>query len=249
MYPTTGTIPSKINIIQESLPEFTKKDEKPKMKYLSQSTETEEQKKAECNETSTQTEPIEDMSIEHMEMIIANTSDPIITNQVIAPPMSFEDDDADVDLAETKAPFKKPENIKILNKANTNMTPAKQFKKKLSNIKVEKIKNFEPKILNSQIQISKINEITLFENDEENPEAEIQIIYGNEDDLQIEREESEEESRKIKLDRSEDGVVYTCSVCDRSFPLLQQLEIHKENHERARNHPCDFCGKILNIFV
>lgn len=232
----TAAIPPKINIAQEPLPEFTKKEEKPKMK--SESTETEEEKKAEYIEIATQTDPIEDMSIEHMEMIIANTGD-VISN-VIAPPIPFEDctDTELPDLVEIKAPFKKPDNIKILNKATTNKTPAKQFKKNISNIKVEKTEQFKPKILNSQLQISKISEDTLFESEE----GEIQIIYNNEEDQLIEEEELDEEEPQ-KLDRSEDGVIYTCNACDRSFPLLQQLEIHKKNHDRARNHPCDYCGK------
>lgn len=34
---------------------------------------------------------------------------------------------------------------------------------------------------------------------------------------------------------------YSCSECDRSFPLKQLLDIHVKNHSRERNYECDVC--------
>jgi hypothetical protein len=37
--------------------------------------------------------------------------------------------------------------------------------------------------------------------------------------------------------------VFSCTMCERSFPLQQLLDIHMKNHTRERNHPCGYCEK------
>lgn len=229
----TGTIPTKINIIQERLSDFKPKEAPKEIKSISSiATETDEIEKT---ETSTQTDDIEALTIEQMEMIITNPDG--LPNAIIAPPSLFEDES----VQEEKTPLRPKPNdlmIKILNKSTTGKTPAKQFKKS-SNVKIEKIETIKPKILNSQIQLPKTEEEphAIIESiDEEN----IEIIHLAEGEF---LEEEEDPLPNSNMDKSEDGVVYTCNVCERSFPLLQQLEIHKENHERPREHPCNLCGK------
>lgn len=236
----TSTIPSKINIVQEPLPGFVKKVEKPEMKSVETETEATE-KKLEYKEESVQTDALESLSIEKMEMIMSES-----LPSVIAPPALFEDESSNIVIeipSVESAPsntFKKPSQMKILNKSTTSKTPAKQFNKtkstsKSPNIKIQKIEKIEPKILN---QLPPANQEQQFiEAIDENAE-EIQIIIN---DISEEVDEN-----KANLDKSEDGVVYTCNVCDRSFLLLQQLEIHKQNHERPREHPCEYCGELDN---
>jgi DNA-directed RNA polymerase subunit RPC12/RpoP len=245
MYPMTGVIPPKINITQESLAEF-----KPKINEASLLPPPKELKSVETNtedyerkEASMQTDAVEELTIDEMEMIISN-SEPNAT-AIIAPPTLFEDDSnvQEIEIIQTSPPKL---NVKILNKATQDKVPAKQFKK--PSIKIEKIeKFFKPKILNSQINTPKIEE-TYIETIEETPDGNIQIfnLYGNEEYLE---EEVEQDVKPESMDKSEEGVVYTCTVCDRSFPLLQQLEIHKQNHERARDHPCEYCGMSLIILM
>lgn len=243
MYPMTGVIPPKINITQEALLEFKSAPSLPPppikkdVKHIETNTE-----KDEVQEASVQTDPVEELPIDQMEMIIQN-SEPEST-AIIAPPTLFEDESnvGQFEIIQTSPPPpKKPENVKILNKATQDKVPAKQFKRPA--IKIEKIERIKPKILNSQIQTPKVDE-TYIETIEETADGNIQIIniYGDEEYLEEEVQDNKQES----MDKSEEGVVYTCSVCDRSFPLLQQLEIHKQNHERARDHPCDYCGKLVN---
>lgn len=264
MYPITKKIPPKIEIIQEKLPS----DKEEELKVEIKIPEVPEVRSIGIGceeiiyqESETQTDAIEPVvAIEQMEMIISNDVN-YETIPILAPPESFEDQSEPQfsilnTNADTETMLKKPkilanEKIKILNKSSPDKPdkPAKQFKKPSQN-KAEKFDIAKaPKILNSQIQILK-TEDPIIESIEETPDGGIQIItYDNEEYLEEEEDEDEQmnESHKTKrpqvMDRSEDGVVYTCDVCDRGFPLLQQLEIHKQNHERARNHPCEFCEK------
>lgn len=233
----TGVIPQKITIIQEPLPEFSPVESKQDEKIL-QSVETNTEK-AECQEASVQTDPIEELPIDQMEMIISNADESLPT-AIIAPPTLFEDNSNVEQIEIIKSAPKKLENVKILNKATQDKVPAKQFKK--PSVKIQKVDQIRPKILNTQLQAPKVEE-TIIETIEEMPDGNIQIVnifgeeYLEEEEHELEREQQDD------MDKSEEGVVYTCTVCDRSFPLLQQLEIHKQNHERARDHPCDFCGE------
>lgn len=239
MYPMTGVIPPKIKIAQESLAEFKSAPSLPpakELKTVETNTEQDERKDA-----SIQTEPIDELPIEQMEMIISNHNESIPA-AIIAPPTLFEDESnvEEFEIIET-SPAKKPESVKILNKATQDKVPAKQFKRPA--IKIEKIERIKPKILNSQLQTPKIEEAYI-ETIEETPDGNIQIINIYNDEEYLEEEEMHDRKQET-MDKSEEGVVYTCTICDRSFPLLQQLEIHKQNHERARDHPCEFCGNLL----
>lgn len=230
MYPMTGVIPPKINIVQEPLLEFKSTPQSPEKKELvTVETNTDQE---ECYDASVQTDPIkEEHPMMQMEMIISNQNE----TAIIAPPTLFEDESENEQFEIIQTPPKKQENVKILNKATQDAIPAKQFKKPAA--KIEKIERIKPKILNSQLHGPKYDEAII----ETIEDGNIQYIniYGDEEYLEEEEEKFEE-----NMDKSEEGVVYTCSVCERSFPLLQQLEIHKQNHERARDHPCEFCGNL-----
>lgn len=41
--------------------------------------------------------------------------------------------------------------------------------------------------------------------------------------------------------------IYPCTICERSFPLIQQLELHMKNHERVRSFSCGHvgCGRMF----
>lgn len=242
MYPMTGVIPPKINITQEPLPEFKSVPSVIKeFKTVETNTEQDERQDA-----SIQTDPIDELPIEQMEMIISDHNESLPATAIIAPPTLFEDESnvEQYEIIEKSSPLKiKPESVKILNKATQDKVPAKQFKK--PTVKIEKIERIKPKILNSQLQTPKIEE-TYFETIEETSDGNIQIINIYNEEYLEEEEEEIPDRKPESMDKSEDGVVYTCSVCDRSFPLLQQLEIHKQNHERARDHPCEYCGNYLN---
>jgi hypothetical protein len=133
----------------------------------------------------------------------------------------YAEEDQQFEMIETEETETKPkvyEKVKILNKGTSDKFPvqAKQFKKPQNPVKIEKIQISKPKILNNELLAPKITEPL-------SPVAEeIQIIaYENAEYL------DETSAPKVIDDKSEDGVVYTCDVCERSFPLLQQLEIHK----------------------
>lgn len=268
-FPLTGQIPNKLLIVQEPLPSFKKEEpiklpEPKEMKSIGVGTEIvmksvsvgiEVQVKSVCvgselevKESSMQTDVIEpEPTIEQMEMIITNEEENFEAVPIIAPPTLFEDEQLAVIKPVEKSSKPKillNEKIKILNKATPDVSssPAKQFKKK-SQVKLEKSSDTKPTILNSQLKIAHVDH-QIIETIEETPDGNIEIIAYDEEYL--DEENDKKDVQKVEeMDKSEDGVVYSCDVCERGFPLLQQLQIHKENHTRARDHPCEYCDKAF----
>lgn len=231
MYPLTGNVPPKIKIPQDLLPARAVAAEVPavvKSEKKSVGVNCVEIERPEMIETSTQTDEIEEM-----EMLLVEEDN---YGEVIAPPAQFSE-------IEEETPREKPkikiENVKILNKATPQTSSAKQFRKS-SQVKIERVEVIKPTILNTQLQTQNYENV-VDASVEQLPDGNIKILTFSEEDG-----EYLEEAEFVKPDpkyNAEEGVVYTCGVCERSFPLLQQLEIHKINHTRERNHPCDFCEK------
>jgi hypothetical protein len=202
-------------------------------------------------ESSTQTDKPVIETVERVEIITnSEESENLESIPILAPPTLFEDDASEFTIAEIETNSEKPiilanEKVKILNKATPDITstPAKQFKKNITK-KPESSTANKPTILNSQLKIPKLDH-QIIETIEETPDGNIEIIAYDEEYLEEEIETSKKQSKTEEMDKSEDGVVYACDVCDRGFPLLQQLEIHKENHTRARDHPCEYCDKAF----
>ena len=247
MYPMTGVIPPKIVIPQAMLPP-RKPDvqlpEKPETKTIAVGSD----ENLDVKESSTQTDPEPEVQeIEQAEVVFGNESyEPV---SIIAPPAQFSEVEGEelIEYEEIEVFKQEPEptqildNVKILNKSKpATSSPAKQFKKP-SQIKFDRVEFSKPKILNQQLQPSKF-EVTMVDTIETTPDGNLQIVSLNEEYL----DESEwEQTVKTEepQDKSDLGVVYTCNVCEKSFPLAQQLEIHRKNHDRERNHPCDSCDK------
>lgn len=242
MYPMTGVVPPKIDIPQEMMParkeaeKVLEKEEKPEMKTIGVGSVEKVTKEI---DTQTDPEPEPEPVIEHIDFTEEESP-------IIAPPAQFSVTDEEEEERPQKASLRQALNkeaaklVTILNKSKPEKSPPKQFKKP-SGIKIEKVKLVEgPKILNSQIQVPKFEE-AMVECIETTQDGSIQIISYNEEYL--DESEYEAKTKEEVLDRSDEGVVYSCSVCNRSFPLLQQLEIHRQNHDRERNHPCDSCDK------
>lgn len=244
MYPMTGVVPPRINVPQAMLPARSpeiKQPEKPETKTIGVGCE-----ELELQDTATQTDPV--VEIHQMEMVIDNET-------VIAPPAQFsaEVEEEEELQFEESSPETSPriaritrkavpalESVKILNKSRpATSAPPKQFKKP-SQTKIERMEFSKPKILNSQVLVTK-REATIVDTIETTVDGNVQIVSFNEEYL--EDNDWEIKTKAEPLDKSDDGIVYTCSVCERSFPLLQQLEIHKKNHDRERNHPCENCDK------
>lgn len=243
MYPMTGVVPPRIQIPQALLGPIkseTKLPDKPETKSIGVGTES----TLAVIEISTQTDPeAESQALEQAEIIFAHeTFDPVT---IIAPPAEFSEVDVEEEELIEYEEMKEKEithvldNVKILNKGRPETSPAKQFKKP-SQIKVEGVKLSKPKILNQQLQPSKF-EVTMVDTIETTADGNLQIVSINEEYL--EDAEYDEMPKSEPADKSDDGVVYTCNVCDRSFPLAQQLAIHRKNHDRERNHPCDSCDR------
>lgn len=239
MYPMTGVVPPRIKIPQAMLPPRTpeaKLPEKPETKTVGVGTD-----ELEMTEITTQTDP--EVEVQEMEMIIENE-----IPEVIAPPAQFSavieeevfEEPPKIQKSTTRKPIQILDSVKILNKSRpATSSPPKQFKKP-SQVKIERVDYSTPKILNSQVLVSKCED-TMIETIETTVDGNVQIVSFNEEYL--EENDWEIKVKPEPLDKSDDGVVYTCNVCERSFPLLQQLEIHKKNHDRERNHPCDSCDK------
>lgn len=239
MYPRTGNVPAKQEIPQEMIPARKQPEEKlpekPETKTVGVGSEL-----VTTEEISTQTDGFHD--IEQMEMFIGDDS--FATIPIIAPPEQFSIIDEQPDVTVTKAePVPVRDCVKILNKSKVASSPPKQFKKP-SQIKIERVEMIKPKILNSQLHTPKYDE-TMVEEIQTTADGNIQIVSYNElyEEEYLDDTEIEVKPRMEVQDRSKDGIVYTCNVCERSFTLLQQLEIHKLNHDRERNHPCDNCDK------
>lgn len=232
MYPITGNVPPKIVIPQEILPARAIAEAPPaavKPECASVGVNCDELKdpeRPEQREISTQTDDLEPLEM----MVIEDDS----YETVIAPPAEFSEIHHE---PARKKPKIKVETVKILNKATSQTSSAKQFKKS-SQVKIERVEISKPKILNSQLQTPAYETIETLE---QMPDGNIKILTFSEEDGEY-LEEAEFIKPEPKYNQDE-GVVYTCGVCERSFPLLQQLEIHKINHTRERNHPCDFCDK------
>lgn len=183
---------------------------------------------------------------------------------LIAPPPFFDDP-----LSPTPPPKPKIkiESVKILNKSSDKQVPKLPFKR--SNIlKIEKV-SLSQKILNSafnRFQPSLENPIV-----EETSNGTIQIITGENDEYLLEVEEQDQELEQEQdqeleqeLEQEQDQCyimqspidtpvevvqthVFACTMCERSYPLSQLLEIHMKNHVRERNHPCELCNKSVCI--
>lgn len=240
MYPMTGVVPPKINIPQEMLPPRKPSEEVVKPVVTSVSAQTTSIETT-TKETETQTDPEPEQN-HKLEMELADDETPII-----APPAQFSLVESEEEEVVQRPALRRALNkeltrsVTILNKSKPEKsTPPKQFKKP-SGTKVEKVELIsKPTILNSQIQVQKF-EKAIVDCIEATPEGNIQIISYNEEYL--DESEFEPKLNQEALDKSDEGVVYSCSVCNRSFPLLQQLELHRQNHDRERNHPCDSCDK------
>lgn len=231
MYPITGNVPPRIKIPQDLLPARAvvqaPSPQKPKTRSIGVNCdETEEQEqppRPEMYEISTQTDEVEEM-----EMMVIDDEN---YGAVIAPPEEFSE-------IQSQKRKQKMESVKILNKATSQATsPAKQFRKP-SQVKIERVEVMKPKILNSQLQ-TQVYETVGLEDLEAGSGIKI-LTFSEEDGEYLEEAEFTKPERREEPD---DGVVYTCGICERSFPLLQQLELHKINHTRERNHPCDMCDK------
>lgn len=175
----------------------------------------------ECSDATTQTEEDSSLSFAFLE-------DNNIISSIITPPEQFQlieiEEQKPLELLPAKS-----EPVKILNKSkNDSSKPPKHFKK--SN-KIE-IKNIEivkpsPKILNSEIKIQKEDHENVIEFLEVDEESAPNLVIQGDDQLPSEEGDN----------------VYVCEVCDKTFPLIQQLDIHKLNHNRSRDHPCNLCDK------
>lgn len=251
MFPMTGVVPPRIKIPQAMLPPRApeiKPQAKPETKTVGVGCD-ELDAKTEVKESATQTEPEakpeeEVHEIDQMEMVIEEE----IAETVIAPPAQFSEVEEEDNLLEieedppktTRIARKPADSVKILNKSRpATSSPPKQFKKP-SQIKIERVDYSKPKILNSQVLVSKREE-TIIDSIETTADGNVQIVSFNEEYL--DENDWDVKTKTEPLDKSDDGIVYTCNVCERSFPLLQQLEIHKKNHDRERNHPCQDCDK------
>lgn len=231
MYPITGNVPPKIKIPQGLLPARAAAVEvplpvKPDTKEVGVNCDEPEQfVKLELKEISTQTD-----DIEPLEMMVIDEGN---YTTVIAPPEQF----SEVQESSKKDKIK-IDSIKILNKATSQTSlPAKQFRKP-SQMKIERVEHFKPKILNTQLQAPIYETVDSLET---MSDGKIKIVtFSEEDGEYLEEAEFIKPEAKNEVD---DEIVYTCDVCERSFPLLQQLEIHRINHTRERNHPCDLCDK------
>lgn len=218
MYPITGNVPPKIEIPQDMLPASTPTAEKPVLQTKSVGVGSSEAKTFE--ESSTQTDP------------------EVEEEAIIAPPDQFLTEMYD-EPKTTKMKVYVGDSVKILNKSTPESAP-KQFRK-TSAYKVERVEFAKPMILNSQLQGQSKGEETYIDSIESTDDGSIQIISVNEEYLDEGDLDNEPKFAVYKDDPPADiSVVHTCKECGRSFPLLQQLEIHRKNHARARNHPCKF---------
>lgn len=237
MYPITGIVPPRIEIPQELLPPRQQAEvilpEKVQLSSIGVGCDAVESK-----DIAVQTDSLPDIEdIDQMEVV--NFEDVAI----IAPPAQFSEPDEERPEISVRRPSRTAkesivtqENIKILNKSKTPSSPPKQFKKP-SNVKTERIEYTKPKILNSQLNTARFEEPLMHSIETITLNQAIEEEYLEEVDWEVKSEKAETQ------DKSDDQVVYTCDVCDRSFPLQQQLVIHRKNHERERNHPCNNCEK------
>ncbi|CAO1366073.1 unnamed protein product [Diamesa tonsa] len=97
---------------------------------------------------------------------------------------------------------------------------------------------------------------------EESSDVTIQIMAENDGYLLEYEDEEEQELKQVQEELKQEQEqtymmqsqtdtpvevvethVFACTMCERSYPLSQLLEIHMKNHVRERNHPCDLCSK------
>lgn len=240
MYPMTGNVPPKIEIPQEMLP--FKKSEAPinaprKVETKSVAVGNEQRK---MKTVSVQTDP----HIATMAMIIDDEEE-YESVPIIAPPAQFSTLPKKPILLPTKDEQARGTSVKILNKARTD-TPAKQFRRP-SQAKIERIEFVKPKILNQLQGQQKKDDTTFFET---TSDGNMQILtYDDNEEEYLDENEWEARIKDETMDKSDNAIVYTCNMCERSFPLMQQLEIHKQNHTRERNHPCKSSRMILNELI
>lgn len=176
---------------------------------------------------------------------------------LIAPPQLFDD-------LPTPPKIKNKvniESVKILNKSPDKQVPKLPFKRS-TNVKIEKASQ-SPKILNSAFNRFQSNlEDPIVE---ETTDGNIQIITGVNEEYLLEVEDQDQEQEQEHEQEQEcliiespldvpievvETHVFACTMCERSFPLSQLLEIHMKNHARERNHPCEYCDKsVSNLYV
>lgn len=246
MYPVTGNVPPRIEVPQDMMPyrvpEPVTVESPKKSKTKSIGTECENPN---VNEIATQTDP----EAEQMEMILQDDN----YEEIIAPPVQFsliaeEVEEARIPKLERRAmgaireQQQQAESVKILNKFNPESSKVKQFKKP-SNIKIERVELMKPKILNSNLQNHSSGDEMIIDTIEANADGSIQLVSCNDNFTEEYLDDNVWEKVREEQDKSDSAVVYTCNMCDRSFPLRQQLDLHKRNHTRERNHPC----KLRNL--
>lgn len=50
----------------------------------------------------------------------------------------------------------------------------------------------------------------------------------------------------VRPEQEEDGITYTCTICEKEFSLKQRLDAHLAYHKRQFiSFPCNLCGKVL----
>lgn len=91
----------------------------------------------------------------------------------------------------------------------------------------------QPKLLNKSIKREK------------EPAEDPILVPKTDNDMEFSIDIFDEETTKdpIKFADRVETNVFPCTSCDRSFPLLQLLELHRKNHTRERDHECQICEK------
>ena len=269
MYPMTGKLPAKIQLPEELLPVsvYLLKNLKHvltisiiqpepassviiekacKVKFTHSCTQTEEEEYESKEVVLEQEEDDKQYHFIEYKETDVEASDV----SLIAPPPFFDDPPTPPTPPKIKV---KIESVKILNKSSDKQVPKLPFKRS-NNMKIEKVFK-SPKILNSAFNSFQPN----LENPivEETLDGNIQIITGenNEYLLEVEDQDQEQDEECFTMESPMDAKieivethVFACTMCERSFPLSQLLEIHVKNHIRERNHPCDLCDKSVSIF-
>ncbi|XP_019872965.2 zinc finger protein 726 isoform X2 [Aethina tumida] len=63
------------------------------------------------------------------------------------------------------------------------------------------------------------------------------------DSMEVDMQEDSQESFHVQKESQVRSNIYSCTECDRSFPLKQLLDLHMINHNRERHFKCDQCDK------
>lgn len=129
------------------------------------------------------------------------------------------------------------EPVKVLNRDFENFRVKREVQPPTQLVQIKSKQN-RPKILNKGIQgpTIQLNDPKI----QRNRDGQIEIItevQTFEATNQIKKEDPDDVAETVPTH------VFSCNMCERSFPLKQLLEIHQRNHTRERNHPCSFCDK------